>query len=198
MIEDTLKLILSALDQALQTDAQGSAPVTVLSSLVDGAGSPVPETADVRSAFLVNIEREAIPARGLRRADAGDPDRIGLVRAPVHLNLMVMFAANSSGKAYGEALKRIERTILFFQASPVFTPQNLPGLDPAIDHLTMEIENLSITDLSNLWGVMGGRYVPSVLYRMRMITLDAQALESQPSRVVQTPVRIGPAPAQVA
>ena len=112
---------------------------------------------------------------------------------PVHLNLLVMFAANFSGAVYVEALKLIECVIAFFQARPVFTHVNTPALDPGIDQLSFEIENLSLSDLSNLWGVIGGRYLPSVLYRLRMVTVDARQVIAQPRLVDRTAVDLLPA-----
>lgn len=186
MIEDTLTAIVSELDQSLRRQTPGGGERAKLINLVDAGGAPVAEAADRLAVFLVNIEREVIPTRGLRRIDAGQPERVAMVRAPVHLNLLVMFAANISGATYNEALKLIEHTIRFFQGRSVFTPLNTPGLDPQIEQLTLEIENLSTTDLSNLWGVMGGRYVPSVLYRLRLIEIDGQEPQAQPRRVSRT------------
>jgi hypothetical protein len=180
------------LDQSLRRQTPGGGERAVLSNLVDANGAAVPEASDKLAAFLVNIEREVIPVRGSRYVDDGQADRIGVVRPPVHLNLLVMFAANFSGSTYNEALKMVEHTILFFQGRAVFTPINTPGLNPAIDQLTMEIENLNTTDLSNLWGVLGGRYLPSVLYRMRLIAIDGRALESQPRRVERTTADVAP------
>lgn len=184
MIEAALRLIIQELDQALRLQSPGGASLVVLSGLADSAGNPLPDVADKLAVFLVNIEREDAPMRAPRRVDAG-ADRLAIIQPPVHLNLMVMFAANFTGPKYNEALKQVANTIAFFQAKPVFTALNTPGLDPAIDQLNFEIETLSITDLSNLWGVIGGRYMPSALYRVRMITIDSQRLISQPRRVEQ-------------
>jgi hypothetical protein len=32
--------------------------------------------------------------------------------------------------------------------------------------------NLSFQEQNNLWGSMGAKYVPSVLYKVRMVTID--------------------------
>ena len=184
MIESALRLIASELDQSLRLQTAGASNIVVLSNLVDGHGAPLPDAADKVAAFLVNIEREDIPTRALRPLDAGQ-DRTGLIQPPVHLNLLVMFAASFNGPTYNEALKLIANTIAFFQARPVFNHNNTPGLDDDIEQLSLEIENLNTTDLSNLWGILGGRYVPSVLYRVRMITIDGRRLERQPRRVEQ-------------
>ena len=84
-----------------------------------------------------------------------------------------MFASCFSGKNYPEALKFISNTISFFQKNPVFDHQNTPELDEKIEKLTLAIENISLNDLSSLWGVLCGKYMPSVLYKVRMLTFDA-------------------------
>ncbi|MCB1830920.1 MAG: DUF4255 domain-containing protein, partial [Gammaproteobacteria bacterium] len=95
------------------------------------------------------------------------------------LNLSLMFAANFSGGNYPEALKGISATLRFFQMTPVLDHQNTPELDRRIDRLALEIENLDIQQLSNLWGILSTRYLPSVLYKVRMITIDADAVKSE-------------------
>jgi len=186
MIEVALRLIIQELDQALRLQVPGSGgSLVALSGLADGAGSPQPDIAGKVVAFLVNIEREDIPSRAPRSLDAGQ-DRLAVLQPPVHLNLMVMFAANLGGAPYDEALKQISAVIAFFQGKPVFNAANTPGMDAGLDRLSVEIENLSTTDLSNLWGVLGGRYLPSVLYRVRMVTIDSGRLISQPRRVERT------------
>ena len=74
---------------------------------------------------------------------------------------------------YLEVLKFISNTISFFQRQPLFDHQNTPGLDKRIDQLTMNIENLTMRDLSTLWGVLSGKYLPSVLYKVRMVAFDS-------------------------
>jgi hypothetical protein len=193
MMETAIRLIASELDQSLRRQGLGDAPLVAMTNLTDASGGAVPNAADKVAVFLVNIEREVIPTRGLRQVDGGGA-RIGLIQPPVYLNLLVMFAANFSGANYNEALKLIANTIAFFQGRPVFNHSNTPALDPDIDQLSLEIENLSITDLSNLWGILGGQYLPSVLYRVRLITIDSEQYEAQSRRVEDTQVQLQPTP----
>jgi hypothetical protein len=189
MIEAALRLIANELDQHLRVQSPGGAGLVVLTDLTDAQGAPLPDVANKLALFLVNIEREDVPTRALRRIDVGE-DRTAAAQPPVHLSLLIMIAANFSGSTYNEALKLIATTIGFFQGRPVLNRLNTPALDPGIDQLSLEIENLSPADLSNLWGVLGGRYRPSVLYRLRLITIDSQRLERQPHRVEQAPVQL--------
>jgi hypothetical protein len=43
----------------------------------------------------------------------------------------------------------------------------------------MDIENVDITDLNNLWSVLSGRYLPSILYKVRMVAFDSGTVQTQ-------------------
>ena len=55
---------------------------------------------------------------------------------------------------------------------PVFTHSNTPALDNKIDKLSFEMMDLSMDALSNLWSSLGAKCMPSVVYKMRMLTFD--------------------------
>ena len=74
----------------------------------------------------------------------------------------------------------------FFQVHPVFDRLSAPEMDRAIEQLSLEIENLDADGLSQLWGMLGSRYLPSVLYRMRTVTIDAGALTAE-TLVIRAP-----------
>ena len=173
MLEAAIGLIASQLNQALRSAFQLSEDLVVVTSLVDvNGGAPVNATNKL-VIFLANIERETVQAQGVRAAvSGGDRDTIAQTSAAVHLNLMLMFAANFAGSKYTEALKFISATIGFFQGRTRFDHHNSPDLDPRIERLVLDIESLTVAELANLWGILGGKYVPSVLYRMRMLTFD--------------------------
>lgn len=191
MIEAAVVRVTQELNQGLKRYAQSTDDLAVVSTLLELDGTVSPQSADKVAAFLVNVEREPTQHRGLGRVDRGG-ERVGFGQPPLHLNLLVMFVANFGGAKYAEALKLISYTAAFFQGRPMFDQQNTPGLDPGIDRLTLELENLSIADLGNLWGILGGRYLPSLVYRMRMLVIDSERLEGQAARVVRPVVTLVP------
>jgi len=97
-----------------------------------------------------------------------------------------MFASYFSGSNYQEGLKFISNTISYLQGQSVFDQQNSPGLDRNINKLVMDIENLDMNDLSNLWGILSGKYLPSVLYKVRMVTVDTNAVKDQVPAITKT------------
>ena len=84
-----------------------------------------------------------------------------------------MVAACFNGGNYPEALKLISHAVSYFQRQPYFDHQNSPDLDKRISKLALDIENLNVQDLSSLWGVLSGKYLPSVLYKVRMVSFDS-------------------------
>lgn len=178
MIAAAVNRVAHELNLAMKRRFQTTDEVVVVSNLFEPDGSPVVHAADKLAMFLVNIEREATPQSGMNRIGVGG-GRTGLFQPPICLNLMVMLGANFSGANYPEALKYISGAAAFFQSRPVFDHSNTPDLPSGIERLAFEIENLSIADLGNLWGVLGGRYVPSILMRARMLVIDSSAITAQ-------------------
>jgi len=176
--------IAAQLNQSLRRTFKIGEDLVIVSNLTEPDGNLVSQVPNKLALFLVNIEKDTLPYRPSALSHAG-MGRAGMSQAPVHLNLMLMFAATFSGTNYPEALKFISHTIGFFQSRPVFDHQNTPELDQRIDKLMLEIENLSISDLSNLWGILSGKYMPSVLYRMRMVAIDSGQLSGQAPYVSQ-------------
>jgi hypothetical protein len=117
---------------------------------------------------LVNIEEDRISKSQenfIRRNDTI------IYRNPkVYLNLYLLFSANLS--SYSESLKRLSYIIQFFQYQNVFTPLTSPTLPDGVEELILDLNTLSFQDLNNLWGVMGSKYLPSVMYKMRLITIS--------------------------
>lgn len=177
MIDAAIVQIASQLNQALRRSFQVAEDLVVVSNLCESDGSVAANVANRLAVFLVNIERDTVPCVAPRGAVGAG--RLAQSPPPVCLNLMLMFAANFNGSNYPEALKFVSSTIAFFQSRPVFDHQNTPELDARIDKLTLDIENLGLNDLANLWGMLSGKYLPSVLYRLRLITIDAGQVGAQ-------------------
>lgn len=177
MIDAALLHIAGHLNATLRRSLQSAEDLVAVTGLQEADGSPAAGASHRLSAFLVNLEPDVAPGMAVHAISSGA--RTPRSAPPVHLNLLVMFAANYGGSTYPEALKLIGSTIACFQAMPVLDAQNSPGLDPRLDKLTLAIEPLGLQEMATLWGVLGGRYVPSVLYRVRLITIDARQHDAQ-------------------
>jgi hypothetical protein len=178
MIDTAISHIANQLNQHLRASYDLAEDIVVVSNITEQDGTVGSHADNKLLLFLVNIEKDAT-AHSQSGGPTGRSDRANLGFPPVFLNLYLMFAGNFGGSNYMEALKFISNTISFFQRRPVFDHQVTPDLDPQIEKLTMQIENLDVRDLSNLWGVLSGKYLPSVLYKVRIIAYDSADVRTQ-------------------
>jgi hypothetical protein len=158
--------------------------VAVVSNLQEIGGTPVVSSTNKVVLFLSGIERDTLAHR---TTVSSSPVSHGIMQnaVPVYLNLLVMCAANFSGTHYPEALKFLSCAISFFQGNVVFDHQNTPDMDARLDRLALNMENLSSQEMHSLWSIHGGRYLPSALFRVRMITLDAGMVRGRDPAIVQ-------------
>lgn len=117
---------------------------------------------------LVNVEEDRISRP---QENSVRKNNVTIYKNPkIYLNLYVLFAVNLS--SYLESLKRLSYIIQFFQYQNVFTSLRTPDLPDCVEKLILDLDTLSFQDLNNLWGIMGSKYLPSVLYKMRLVIID--------------------------
>jgi hypothetical protein len=179
MIDLAIQHVTSQLNQYLKRAFDLSEDIVVASAILEQDGSAVPQISNKIVSFVINIEKDDSCGSGMGQ---GWGDRSILSSRPVSLNIYLVFAANFSGGNYMEALKFLSCTIGFFQRRPVFDHQNSPEMDRKIEKLVLDIENINLKDLSSLWGAISGKYLPSIIYKMRMVTFDSGDI------IVQTPL----------
>ncbi|ALP53859.1 hypothetical protein Tel_12335 [Candidatus Tenderia electrophaga] len=177
MIDTAISHIASELNQHLKRSFDLSEDVVVVSNLLEQDGSVAPHANNKIVVSLVNIEKDSVPFQQQNFASGGG--RSIVASPPLYFNLYLMFASYFSGSNYQEGLKFISKTISYFQGQGVFDQHNSPGLDTKINKLILDIENLDMQNLSSLWGMLSGKYLPSVLYKVRMVTYDSGAVKKQ-------------------
>jgi len=131
---------------------------------------------DKSSAFitLVNIEEDRI-SKSQENFVRNNDGSFSYKNPKIYLNLHLLFSANLN--LYDESLKRLSYIIQFFQYRNVFNSLTTPGdlnhpFPNGVDELILDLYTLSFQDLNNLWGIMGSKYLPSVMYKLRLIIID--------------------------
>lgn len=178
LIHAAINHIAVQLNAYLRRTSNLSEDIVVFSSLIESDGSAAPHTNNKLVLLLTNIQKDTVPQRSGAHSLGFDGRALASTQS-LYLNLNVMLAANFNGSNYAEALKFISKAIGFFQINPVFDRQGSPDMDPRIEKIILDIENLNSQDLSNIWGMLGGKYLPSVYYRIRMICLSPDNIVAQ-------------------
>ncbi len=140
-----------------------------INDIISGAGNATNDPPILIS--LINIEENRISRDPKNYIQSGS--QIQLKNPAVHLNLTLLFTALTSVRGYEFALKNLQDVILFFQGKYVFDQINTPDMDPGIEKLIMEMVSLNTEQLDHIWSILGGKYFPSVVYKVRMITIDS-------------------------
>jgi len=131
---------------------------------------------------LVNVEEES--ALKNQPALKRPLNALGVYQnPPIFLNLYILFTCNYSGDDYRLALRRLSFIIQFLQSKSSFSASSsvvggsLDFSDPEIIDLkfTMELYTLTFEQINHLWGSLGGRQVPFVMYKLRLIALTERA-----------------------
>ena len=115
---------------------------------------------------------------------------------PVFLNFLVLLVAAHSD--YTTALTMLSRAIRFFQLKNVFTqdnvdPESLETPSNPIDpldqlesfKLIFDLYSPKMEEVNHLWGTLGGKQYPFVLYVLRMLDLKFRAVQRQTGLITQ-------------
>jgi hypothetical protein len=174
-----LGLLCAKLDASLRVSDPRPDPLVILSNVVDHEGRMYEAARDKLVVSLVGIQHETTIGAPPRAA-AMKGDQYGQISQPLYINLLLLFIANFYDQNYIYGLDMISRVIGFFQQTPAFNHETLPDLDTTIDKLTLEMVNLDLAQTNHLLGMVGMKYLPAVLYRLRMIPFRGEAF----SRVI--------------
>lgn len=179
MIDKALELLRDELDAYLQLvlPGVGSGPRVELTKLMNQDGTL--SMLDDKVGFtLISVDEEKI-----MKAQKPTVQTVGgttkFLNPEIRLNLFVLFTANFDD--YSTALRHLSQVITFFQGKTVYNKQVSPTLDPGIESLYIDYINETIEQQYELWTRLGAKYIPSVVYRVRMLTLQANnVLEERP------------------
>ena len=171
MLEKPLKFIESSLNNYLRLRNRGTGHDTYLelTDIVDEQGKFAVSQGTVGMS-LINIEEERVNRAQQPEVIRGENGALGYANPEVRLQLYLLFVANF--KDHDDSIKNISSVISFFQSNNVFTPKKHPELDENIKKIIFELGSYGFEQLSYIWGVLGTNYRPSVIYKMRLVTIQ--------------------------
>jgi Pvc16 N-terminal domain len=169
MLHNVLPVLGYQLNEFLSSEYGLSEDRVVVSSLVDLRGNMSSQIENRVVVTLLNIEEEKSIRNGQLQSYSG-------MNPPVFINLYVLFSANFPDTNYLESLKFISSVISFFQGKNVFDKMNTPMLSDNVDKIVVEFINSDLQQLTNLWGMLGAKYIPSVVYKLKMLTFSSNTI----------------------
>jgi len=108
---------------------------------------------------------------------------------PVFLNFQILVIAPH--ETYADGLLLLSRVIRFFQFRSFFTQENVEPASITVNapknsldclesfKLIFDLYSPSMEEINHLWGTLGGKQYPFVVYWMRMIDLKFKAVQGE-------------------
>jgi hypothetical protein len=195
MLSHALTIVINELEAHL-TSTYGAGAVTPqvrLGNIAEGVGNTganagaVPR--DILDFSMVNI-REEKTLKNIPNYTRNDALlRVVYQNPPVFLNFHILVVATHS--IYANALLMLSRAIKFFQFSNVFDQNsvapaslttNAPGnpLDQLETFkLILDLYSPTMVEVNHLWGTLGGKQYPFVLYTLRLLEMKFKAVQGE-------------------
>jgi len=176
MIAETIQFICDELNDYYKFDP----PFVAMSNVahLDDPDSKISKENIV--ATLVNIEEEKTLKNGSPYVVSDD--KLQKRNPTIFLNLYVLFTC--AHNSHSGALKNIAKVIKFFQSKSAFTKENSPNTtfpsDALVNKIILDLFTLNFEQINHLWGILGGKYMPSVLYKLRIVAIQESELKDTP------------------
>ena len=195
MISHALTIVVNEIEKHL-TDAYGAGAVTPqvrLGNVAEGVGNSASNSGgvprDILDFSMVNI-REERTLKNLPNQIRNDTTlRVTYENPPVFLNFHILLVATHS--SYANALLMLSRAIRFFQFRNVFDQDSVAPASLTINapnnpldqletfKLILDLYSPTMEEVNHLWGTLGGKQYPFVLYTLRLLQLSFKAVQAE-------------------
>lgn len=164
MIYEVLQTLTDNLNIYFRTKLKIQEDKAELSAIVNQDGSIALQSENKVLVTLLNIEREPFSASG---------QIVG--RQKLSLNLLVIFSCHFSNSNYSEGIRFLDLIITYFEENYTLEAQNIYDGN---NKIKIEIETYNIDKVHNIWATIGAKYLPSVVYKLRMLIVDSNSISS--------------------
>ena len=185
MIDKALRFLTDELNAYLDLQngvSSGGDPIIVLSNVSDNVSGGLAIPINKLGVSLINIEEEKVfkeQQTNFRNADGEFEQYNPEIKLNLYMLVSANFESENGDDKYEQGLKQLSRVISFFQGKNVFTPDNSPALDASLKKLVVELYSYSFEQQYNFWTVLGAKYLPSVLYKVRLLAFQEKRLLNQ-------------------
>jgi hypothetical protein len=174
MISLALHTIHNALNTHLKDTLQLQKEPVVMHTLSEGKNSLL--DSNTLAVTVVNIEVENNRTTNSPYVKRGGG--IAKQYPPTNLNIYILISACFKTEQYLEGLHWLSEAVGFFQNKPIFDARNTPGLSQEIEKLTMELVNVDIQQQGHFWAALSSKYMPSVIYKMKQVTITENKMKA--------------------
>lgn len=175
MLNQALQFVTDILDQFIKNRFGLDESKVQLNNLIESSGA-VPQTNQNKIVMsLINIEKETNQAF-YSWSKKLDNNNYSDVSPYDRFNIDILISSNFDD--YLETLRFLNEVLVFFQVHPRIEAGNFSNIPAGINKLEFEIEKINYVQMQGLWTSMGAKYVPSVIYKMRLLTIQGNEADA--------------------
>jgi hypothetical protein len=165
MIYEVLQTIADNLNVYFRSKLKIQENKAELSALVNQDGTIAIQSENKILVTLVNIEKEPFSVSS---------QIVG--RQKLSLNIFVLFSCYFSNSNYSESIRFLDLILTYFEENP--TLNAVGPFQDKVNNIKIEIETYNVEKAHNIWTTLGAKYIPSAMYKIRMIVVDSNSISS--------------------
>lgn len=184
MISEALQYTSKTLNQFLKNKFGLSDSIVVVNKVIAQNGTVPIENSNKVILSLIHVEQETTKSfyRKNVQMDDGNYENKPLDE---RYNLYLLVTPNFED--YNEALKFLNSVIQFFQINGVMNSSTSSVIPKGIKRLEFEFEKGDgYLQMHNLWSALGAKYQPSIIYKLRLITIASDEVKGFDKSVIAT------------
>lgn len=174
MIYEVLSFLKNKLDSYLTDGRKNAEPLIVLSNPWTNSDNNK-GASFLNSISLINVEEEKIFKTQVPPVTRKENGFLTKREPDLKFNLYLLISAYN--KNYEDALKFISRVVTYFQSHNVFISDSgrAEDLPEGVEKILLELYTAGFEQQNQIWASLSTGYLPSVIYKVRMMTVDAGA-----------------------
>lgn len=173
MINQALQFTNKLLGQFLKNRFGLTEDKTVLNYLIEPSGTLPKANQNKVVLSLINIEKETNQPFYIRnqKLESGNYSNFNPTER-YNIDLLI----SSNFEDYTESLKFLDAIIVFFQINNYIDSSSSSSIPDGLSRLEFEYEKISYHQMHSLWTAMAAKYQPSIIYKMKLIKVQAHEI----------------------
>lgn len=183
MIEKALQFTGKALNQFVKKKFGLDEDVVIINPIIDQNGSVPKENQNKIIISLIHIEQDTTTQFYNRNQQLTNGN---YVKAPLsyRYNLFTLITPNFDN--YSEALKFLDASIQFFQINAMIDATKNAEIPADLGKLEYEFQKgENYMQMQNLWTALGAKYQPSVIYKVKLVTIVSDEIEGFDAGIIE-------------
>lgn len=181
MIEKAFQFTAQTLNQYIKNKFGLDDDVVLINRIIEQNGKVPEKNKNHIVLSLIHVEEETTKQFYNRMQPVSDGN---YVKKPVsnRYNLFMLVTPNFDD--YNEALKFLSVTMQFFQTNELIDATKYATIPVEIGKLEYEFQKGDgYMQMQNLWTALGAKYQPSIIYKIRIITIASDEIEGFETKV---------------